>query len=261
MKHISSRDNPLVKQLHALATSGRERRKLGRTLLDGAHLIEAYLDRVGAPEQLLVSGQGLEDPEIAALVRRVGAQRVVCLADPLFAHGSPVDAPSGVMAVIAIPPAPASPGQASCVLLEAVQDAGNVGSILRSAAAAGIREAILTPGCAQAWSPRVLRAGMGAHFSLAIREHLDPALALGGFAGSIVATTLAGGRSLYDMDLRGPVAWLFGAEGAGLSEATGALATARVSIPMPGGAESLNVAAAAAVCLFEQVRQQRSDHL
>jgi TrmH family RNA methyltransferase len=117
---------------------------------------------------------------------------------------------------------------------------------------------LLTAGCAQAWSPRALRAGMGAQFLLRIREQADVAALLQHYPGPILATGLQGGaRALYEHDLRGAVAWLFGAEGRGLSPELTALASAVVVIPMPGAVESLNVAAAAAVCLFEQVRQCR----
>lgn len=142
-------------------------------------------------------------------------------------------------------------------MLDAVQDSGNLGTLLRAAWATGVPDVLLTPGCAQAWSPKVLRAGQGAHFGLRIHEQCDVADLLRGYAGKIVATRLDTGRSLFALDLRGAVAWLFGNEGAGLSPAVSALATEAARIPMPGAAESLNVAMAATVCLFEQVRQRQ----
>lgn len=260
MKLISSRDNATVKRLHGLAGSARERRKHAETLLDGAHLLAAALDAGWPLKEVVVSESGLASAEIAALVARLGATPVLLLPDALFAHVSPVDAPSGVLAVIELP---AQPGlhtlQESVVLLDDVQDSGNLGSILRSAAAAGIGEVLLTTGCAQAWSPRALRAGMGAHFVLRIHEQCDAAAALAGFPGPVLATALRPDAvELYRLDLARPVAWLFGAEGQGLSPAVAALATQAVIIPMAGQIESLNVGAAAAVCLFEQLRQRRS---
>jgi TrmH family RNA methyltransferase len=260
MRTLSSRDNPLVKRLHALAHSGRERRRLAQTLLDGAHLVRAALDAGRPLRELVVSDQGLARDEIARLVEAVQGVPRVHLPDALFARISPVDAPSGVLAVIDVPapPPPIVPGDASLLVLDAVQDAGNLGTMLRTAAAAGLSDVLLSAGCAQAWSPRVLRAGMGAHFCLNLHEHADAAQVLGGYRGRIVATALgADTQVLYDVDLRGPVAWLFGAEGRGLSPGLAASANVRVRIPMPGAVESLNVAAAAAICLFEQVRQQR----
>lgn len=257
MKQISSADNPTFRLLRQLAESGRERRKRRRTLLDGPHLVQAYLERIGAPEMLVASRAGLDRPEIRRLAERAAAGSTLVLTDELFGAVAPVDTPSGVLALVPIPPEPAAVAvRDSCVVLDAVQDAGNLGSILRSAAAAGVPLALLTRGCAQAWSPKVLRAAMGAHFSLGILEHADPASLLAAYPGAVVATRAEAPLRIFEADLRGPVAWLFGSEGAGLSPEVAALARLAVSIPMPGGAESLNVAAAAAICLYEQLRQR-----
>lgn len=257
MKKIASRENASFRRLRILAESSRERRKQNRTLLDGMHLVAAYTERFGLPELLAVSEQGCSRPEIAAYLAAHPQAPVALFPDPLFKEISPVATPTGILAMIPLPaPAGASPAGGSCVLLDAVQDAGNLGSILRSAAAAGIRDVFLASGCAQAWSPRVLRAAMGAHFALDIREHAPLDDVLAGFAGMRLAASLAGGESLYTVDLGGRIAWLFGNEGAGLSPALERAASNSVFIPMPGSAESLNVAAAAAVCLFEEVRQK-----
>ncbi|NMG75027.1 TrmH family RNA methyltransferase [Aromatoleum diolicum] len=260
MRSITSRDNPAVKRLHGLATSARDRRSVGQTLLDGAHLVRAALDADWPLRELVVSDQGLAREEVAALVRRCEKLAQLHLTDALFAHVSPVDTPSGVLAVIDLPEsAPLEVFDDSLLVLDGVQDAGNLGTILRTAAAAGLRDVLLTAGCAQAWSPRVLRAGMGGHFCLRIHEQVEVAQVLKNYAGQILATGLgAGARIVYDCDLRGPVAWLFGAEGRGLSAEVAALARGMVVIPMPGAVESLNVGAAAAICLFEQVRQRRT---
>lgn len=259
MKHITSRDNPAVKRLYGLAHSARDRRAHGQTVLDGAHLVGAALDAGIALDELVVSEQGMQTAEIQAIVARCEGTPGLLLSDALFAHISPVDSPSGILAVMQLP-APVAPARFadSVLVLDGVQDAGNLGTILRTAAAAGVREVLLTAGCAQAWSPRVLRAGMGGHFGLRIHEGVDAARTLQGFPGQILATGLsAESVDLYDCDLRGPVAWLFGSEGRGLSDSVRGLASGLVTIPMPGAVESLNVGAAAAICLFEQVRQRR----
>ena len=267
MKAISSRDNPMVKRLHALANSARERRKLGETLLDGAHLLDAALQQQWPLKAVVVSDSGCAQEEIEDLLARCAHDLPrYQLPDALFAHISPVDSPSGVIAIIDLPPEPdparladgAALSAHSLVVLDGVQDPGNLGTILRTAAAAGVRDVLLTTGCAGAWSPRALRAGMGAHFGLRIRERVDAVDVLGAFRGAILATALGeGARSLYELDLDAPVAWLFGAEGQGVSSALLACASQRVIIPMAGDVESLNVAAAVAVCLFEQARQRR----
>jgi len=261
LKHITSRDNPTVKRLHGLAHSARDRRSHGQTLLDGPHLVRAALDVRHPLRELVVSDHGLTREEISLLVGRCQDVSILHLSDSLFAHVSPVDTPSGVMAVIDLPDH-SSTGRAfdgSLLVLDGIQDAGNLGTILRTAAAAGIPDVLLSAGCAQAWSPRVLRAGMGGHFCLRIHEGVDIAEALKGYRGSVLATGLGrGARELYDYDLRGPVAWLFGSEGGGLSTEVAALAQGMVIIPMAEGVESLNVGAAAAICLFEQMRQRRT---
>jgi TrmH family RNA methyltransferase len=145
----------------------------------------------------------------------------------------------------------------ACVMLEDLQDPGNLGSILRSCAAAGVTHVLLSKGSVRAWSPRVLRAGMGAHFMLDIHEDTDLGAAARDFPGTLLATRPRAPRTVFDTDLTGKVGFMFGNEGAGLSAALLGSAHAVISIPLPGRAESLNVAAAAAVCLFERVRQRR----
>lgn len=255
MIEISSADNPRYKLLARLLESGRERRKSGLTVLDGVHLVQAYREHVGTPEELAVSRAGLQSAEIRQLLA-ADADRALVLTDALFRQLSTVATPTGVIALVRLPAA-RTPGDdlGPCVVLEDVQDPGNLGSILRSAAASGVRDVLLTEGCAHAWSPRVLRAGMGAHFALRLHEHCDIAAFASRYRGRLFAAVRDGAASVYETDLRGDAGLMFGNEGAGLSPELVALAAERVTIPMPGGVESLNVAAAAAVCLFERVRQ------
>ena len=258
--HLTSRDNPRIRLLASLASSSRERREHGQTLLDGLHLLGCALDAGIVLLDVCVSKSGSENPEILALLARLPAgEPPICVPDALFAHLSPVDTPSGVLARIAmLPDAQAAAERETLIVLDAIQDPGNLGSILRSAAAAGIDLAWLTFGCAQAWSPKALRAGMGAHFRLRIRERVDVLAGLAAYQGKVVAADTGGkSRNLFDADLRGPVAWFLGAEGQGVSSALLARADEILCIPMMEGIESLNVGAAAAVCLFEQMRQRR----
>jgi TrmH family RNA methyltransferase len=255
MKNIISRDNPTYKQLKKLTESARERRKAGRTLLDGVHLIEAYLAAGHVPDLLVVSESGLGHPECAVLLKKVPSFNIAVLPDLLFNEISPVETPVGLLAVVAIPEPGADDQPKFCLLLEDIQDPGNLGSMLRSAAAAGAEAAYLTLGCADAWSPKALRAGMGSHFLMHIEERVVGTEKVTAFAGMSVATSLDAPSSLYDLDLTGPVMILVGNEGAGLSAELQQAASHRVTIPMPGRVESLNAAAAAAVCLFERVRQ------
>ena len=256
VKQVTSADNAAYKALRRLIQSSQARRESGQSVLDGAHLVAAYLERMGPPRRLIVSRSGQDNAEIRALLARAPGVATLVLRDALFEGLSSVVTPTGILAVVETPRSAALPSDLGvCVMLEAVQDPGNLGSVLRSCAAAGIRDVLLSRETVNAWSPRVLRAAMGAHFYLDIHERVDLAAVAKGYSGTLVATRQDAAQSLYDADLTGRIAFLFGNEGAGLSDSLLRAAGRIVAIPMPGGTESLNVAAAAAVCLFERVRQ------
>jgi TrmH family RNA methyltransferase len=259
MKTISSRDNAFYKELKQLATSSQARRKAGRSLLDGVHLCQTWLDLRGLPAHCVVSEGALDNPEVGAIVGRVEAEHghVTALPDALFGALSQVEHGVKLLFLVDTPQldTPAVLSQ-SAVLLDGVQDPGNVGSILRSAGAAGIRQVFCSPGTAFCWSPKVLRAAMGAHFVLEIFENVDLASLVRGARVPVLATSGYADKQIWELDLSGPGAWLLGHEGQGVSSELLALATHRVAIPHLGKVESLNVAACAAVCFFEQARQQ-----
>lgn len=255
MKTISSLDNPLYKQLKKLAESSRERRKAGKTLLDGMHLIQACIQAGVRPEVLVVSASALQHGEITQFLAGACDMAVVTVTDAMFSALSPVETPTGILALIDIPASAACSGVDFCLMVEDVQDPGNLGSMLRSAAASGVRRVYLSAGCVDAWSPKVLRGGMGAHFVLAIEERVSLLEKVQAFDGLSLATSLDATGLLFDTDLTGNVAVLVGNEGAGLSHALCAAASVQVRIPMVSRMESLNVAAATAICLFERVRQ------
>jgi TrmH family RNA methyltransferase len=259
MKQIQSRDNPFYKELVKLSGSARQRGKAHQTLLDGAHLLASYLDAGMQPQHVLLNASVLDDTEIAALLGRMDGVPVTQLSEKLFAGLSELKTPTGLLALIDVP-VPDRPISNShfALLLEDIQDPGNLGSMLRSAAAAGCDAVFLSPGCADAWSPKVLRAAMGGHFVLRIHELQDLPGVAKGFSGTLLAASLQAKQSLYDCDLRGNVGFLIGNEGAGLSAGLLKLATQDITIPMRGKVESLNAAAATAVCLFEAVRQRKA---
>jgi TrmH family RNA methyltransferase len=259
MKTISSRDNPLYKEFKHLASNSQARRKAGQTLLDGVHLCETYLQNDGVPAHCVVSESARAHPEVAALLARCEALGASCLIfpDALYKTLSQVENGIDVLFIIDTPSVATKPVlERAAVLLDNLQDPGNLGSILRSAAAAGIRDVFCSPGTAYAWSPKVLRAGMGAHFLLSIHENVDLAALMHDTKIAVLATSSHARQTVYQIDLRNPVAWLFGHEGQGVDDDLLALATHQVAIPHLGAVESLNVAASAAVCFFEQVRQQ-----
>jgi TrmH family RNA methyltransferase len=257
---ITSPDNPVVRRLRRLADSARACREAGRTLAEGLHVIEAALD--ARVEIVTLATRGSPAGAVAALVERVlkssATARQIELGAALYDAISPVEHGLGVLAEIAIPASESAlPAGADAVYLDAVQDPGNVGTLLRTAAAAGVRRVVTGAGCAYAWGPKVMRAAMGAHFALHITEDGDVAGVANDFRGTVIAADVEG-EDLYAAEWgRGPTLWLFGSEGQGLSREARAAARLRLRIPLAAPVESLNVSAAAAVCLFEQARRRR----
>jgi len=257
MKTFASRDNPRFRQLRRWATQGRKRRADAVILLDGLHLIEACTAAGWPIDEVFVAEGADARGEIADWLAAHPSITASRFTAALFAEVAATESPSGILALAGQPVPQEPPDTAGdCLLLDGVQDPGNVGTLLRTAAAAGIRQALLGSGCADPWSPKSLRAGQGAQFELAIHENGDLPAFLASYRGSSLATRLDAAQSLWELSLSGPLAWVFGAEGQGVSPAVAAAAKLGVRIPMPGHIESLNVAAAAAICLFEAVRQR-----
>lgn len=250
---IRSRSNPLLVQLRQLTQDPAAYRKVGALWLEGDHLCRAALAQGVVPQQVIFDERALGEPALQVLAHAAG--RVVVLPSELFASISTLESPAGVGWLVDLPaPAEIDP-LASTLVLDRVQDAGNVGSILRSAAAFGVRQVLALKGTAGLWSPKVLRGGMGAHFGLALREGLDIE-ALKALRVPLVATGSHASISLPESRLPEPCAWVLGHEGQGVSEALLAVCALELRIPQPGGEESLNVAAAAAICLYESMRRR-----
>jgi RNA methyltransferase, TrmH family len=254
MKQLTSRDNPLFKSILRLTRSSRARREEGRIVLDGVHLVQAYLDRFGSQGMdLVVKRAAAGHPEILALQSRVPS---VTMSDSLFDQAAPVQSPVGVLALAPLPRTPARPAELGFqVLLDGVQDPGNLGAILRSAVASGGTLAQLSGACADAWSPKALRGGMGAQFLLEIRQQQELATVTAGLNVRLIACTADAKGSIFETDLRGELGFIIGGEGRGISDDVIANAHQTVRIPMQAGIESLNAGAAAAVCFYEWLRQ------
>jgi TrmH family RNA methyltransferase len=255
MTALTSRDNPKVRHWKRLAEDPRYRRSEMRALLEGPHLLAAALDQGCKPVALLATEEGAAAPEISRLIARSGLTPVI-VGKGVFAAIVDAETPQGVAAEIAIPQAREHKGASRVVFLEGVQDPSNVGAIVRTAAAFGAGKVVLDRGCADAWSPKALRAGMGGHFALAIEVTKDLGAQLNAFKGNLLCTVPEGGMPLAEADLSGALGWIFGGEGRGLTEETLRQVPLRVTIPMAAGSESLNVAAAAAICLYESFKNQ-----
>jgi RNA methyltransferase, TrmH family len=180
--------------------------------------------------------------EVSALIKRA-AKPAVILAERIFRSIVDAETPQGIAAEIRI--AEAAGAEGDCVFLEGVQDAGNVGAIIRSAAAFGIAGVLHDRNCADPWAPKVLRAGAGGHFALSIAQAVEPP------KGKLVCAVAHGGKPLREADLSGKLCWALGAEGAGVSAGLQARAQVLVTIPVERAVESLNVAAAAAILFYE----------
>lgn len=245
---ITAKDNPLLQRIRKLGADPGAYRKLGLLWLEGDHLVEAALQR-GLKLEALVLTQTAWATRVDWRGWASQARRVVELPEPLMRSLSGLESPAAIGAVLALPPTPALQADAFSVVLDRLQDAGNVGSILRSAAAFGVRQVLALKGTAALWSPKVLRAGMGAHFGMRLVEGLQPD-DLAALSVPLLATSSHASHVLGQNALPFPCAWVLGHEGQGVDERLMARCAHTVAIPQPGGQESLNVAAAAAICLY-----------
>jgi RNA methyltransferase, TrmH family len=242
---IQSRDNAFLKELRRLAQDSTAYRKQGRVWLEGDHLCRAALQRGQQPVQAVFQSSywDASGHDWAGVTGKT-----VVIDDALFASVSGLESPARMGFVLPLPAAPALQPEAPTVILDGLQDAGNVGTILRCAGAFGFGQVLAMKGTAALWSPKVLRAGMGAHFGLSLIEALDVDR-LAALQVPLLATSSHQGDYLHQAKLPWPCAWVLGHEGQGVSAALAARATTFVRIVQPGGEESLNVGAAAAICL------------
>lgn len=261
MKTITSRSNPLYKQW--LSEHKRAARPGHLAWLEGVHLSQAWLARYGQPVWAIINHDATYQPEVQALTGALDLERQVWMPAALVSGMSSLVSAPPIIFLVEVPnQAPAPKFARNCVLLDDVQDPGNVGAILRTAAAAGIKEVFTSSGTATCWSPKVLRAGQGAHFALDIHEGQDLQALLTTNRNNparmpVLVTTLSrSAQSLYSLELPEHAVWVFGHEGRGVAPDIVALADVEIYIAHDTTAvESLNVASAAAICLFEQRRQ------
>jgi TrmH family RNA methyltransferase len=253
VRRIASRDNPLLVKLRKLVADPAGYRKLGTVWIEGEHLCSAWLQRGGLAPQAVVTEAAWDDAALRELAGRAASVAVVPQA--LMAGISTLESsPPVAFCVPWVDAGALRPGQAS-VVLDRLQDAGNVGNLLRSASAFGFSQVIALKGTVALWSSKVLRAGMGAHFALHLVEAADEA-ALERLGLPLLAGSSHAAQAIHQLPLPWPCAWVMGHEGQGVSAGLMDRCTHALRIPQPGGEESLNVAAAGAVCLYESARQR-----
>lgn len=253
IQHISARDNPKLQRLRKLAQEASAYRKLGSVWLEGDHLARAALQRGCRPSMAVITESACQDAGLLALAEQ--APLVLVVSESLFQGLSGLESPARMGFEMPLPADAVPQPGVDTVVLDRLQDAGNVGTILRSAAAMGFRQIAALKGTAALWSQKVLRAGMGAHFGLRMVEGLQPE-DLDALQLPLLATSSHESQPLHRLTLPSPCAWVMGHEGQGVQPELMQRCALRVGIPQPGGEESLNVGSAASICLYESARQR-----
>ena len=254
---ITSDKNTTVKIIKGLLTQARQRKKQGQTVIEGVHLIDAALRSDYPFGQILLSESAHQHPEVQQILTRLPTYTpILTLSNVLYESIRSLGTGIDIMALINIPAPSLKPINDDCLILNDVQDSGNVGTLLRTAAAVGIKNILCTSATAQAWSPKTLRAGMGAQFALSIYEGLSVQDILDFVQTPLLATSSHTDTVIYQHDLRKPIAWIMGHEGQGVCDELMQCATP-IALPQPNGQESLNVAIAGSLCLYETLRQRK----
>ncbi|UNU72803.1 RNA methyltransferase [Moraxella nasovis] len=255
MNPITSPTNPTIRHAHTLLTNHRHRKKSGQTVIEGVHLLDALLKQGLTPHQVIVSQSACNYIEVIDLLNKIPTHAIITITDSLYKQIRTLGDGVDIMAVIDTPTPPLGTVTDDCMILDGLQDAGNIGTLLRTASAVGITTIITTPHTAHLWSPKCLRAGMGANFALSIHEQVSTDEILAKVKTPLYATSSHTNKVIYHHDLRKPIAWVLGHEGQGVRDEFLSLATA-IALPQPNGQESLNVGVAGSVCLYEMLRQR-----
>lgn len=254
--YLESKDNPKIRHLRGLIEQNAYRKKQGQTVLEGTHLVLSWLDSKRPIKSIFTTEQAINHADFDRIAEQYQGA-VFILSESLYKDISTLGTSIACLAIVDLPSSSEALNfSEDTLILDNIQDPGNVGTLLRSAAAAGIEQVVCTKGSASLWSPRVLRAGMGAHFSLNTFENIALEDILTKFKIPVYATSSHQSENLYRKNLRKQCVWILGNEGQGVSEYALQHAEA-VAIPQPGGQESLNVAIAGSICFFEMVRQRQ----
>ena len=256
---ISSSHNPKLKLIRALQGRAKERRETGAFLAEGVRLVEEAVNSNWSMRFVLfdetLNGRGRSQVE-SLRSRGVDVEEV---STSLMKSLSEIESPQGILAVLELTQLPITNSPTFILIPDQIRDPGNLGTLLRTAAAAGVQAVLLPPETTDAFAPKVLRAGMGAHFHLPIHSMTwDEIKRFCESANQRVYLADMDGQSCWEMDLRQPLALIIGNEAGGASESARKLANQKIGIPMNGNIESLNAGVAGSVLMFEVVRQRRS---
>jgi TrmH family RNA methyltransferase len=254
---IRSVRNPKVQELRALQKVPKRRREKGAFVVEGARLAEeALMSNWGIRQSFYTESANTVNPDLVrALVARGSAELV---SEAVIKAASDTKTPQGILVEVEWKEMPLVSHPSMVLILDGISDPGNLGTLLRSAAAADCDAVLLAPGCADAFAPKVLRSGMGAHFRQPIQTLGWPEISQ--FAKhhklELFLSEAWEGKPYSGVDLTKPFALIVGSEATGVSDAAKALKPEPLEIPMPGRTESLNAAIAGSILLFEAVRQR-----
>jgi TrmH family RNA methyltransferase len=253
---ITSTHNPKIQLVRGLLGRSKERRETEAFVAEGVRLVEEAL-REEWPFRFVLRGESLSErgQALVADLQSLGVE-IEIVANNLMQSVSETETSQGILAVLDHLQLPIPQSLSFALILDQIRDPGNLGTLLRTAAAAEVQAVFLPPETAEAFAPKVVRAGMGAHFRLPIhalpweeiRAHTDGL--------QIHLADMGGAISCWQADFRNPLALIVGGEADGASQPARELANATVNIPMPGKSESLNAGAAGAILMFEVVRQR-----
>lgn len=260
MRTINSRDNDLYKDIKRLVGTAKAFTSHRLALLDGVHLVQTCIAANAPIRYLLLTEGARRNRDVQKLERQVDPKSLILISEALFRDLTNIVSPVGIAAVIDVQVTldPESVVESDTLVLDGIQDAGNVGTMLRTAACAGVGNVVLGLGCAGAWTPKVLRAAQGAHFSLNIAERVNLAAWFENQTLPSIGADVRATAAIFEADLKPNKIWVFGSEGQGLSPVVKGHLTHTLVIPMASSMESLNVSSAAAICLYEACRQRRA---
>jgi TrmH family RNA methyltransferase len=250
--------NPTIRFIRRLQRSARLRKETGRFIVEGVRLLEEALQASWMPETLLhTEGLDARGEAVVAGFRGKGVEPVLVPEDVMQAAAD-TQTPQGLLAVLPIRLQELPPAPTFLLVLDGVRDPGNLGAVLRTAAAAGVEAVLLAPGSADPFQPKAVRAGMGAHFRLAVQPAEWDEIAAIAARLPVYLADAAAQTDYTTADLTGPLALVIGGEAAGAGPEAAALNSTGLRVPMPGRMESLNAAVAAGILMFEVVRQREN---